>query len=197
MFYFLKTCKVKHVKRKKNEYLASILEVELFKILKTNTRMEKLLCKILQGLGSKLAEDVIYYIARFLPNRYTCITCDPRELFREAVLNPRASPQILAIRVRYSDLYCTSCEIAGFHEASGYMLSRDVMAIVLGYYSSWKSCLRCDSGDTGKKLLKKSRVESEIFICHDCDICHVCNLQIRCGSFRCPCRRNHNGCNCE
>jgi hypothetical protein len=155
--------------------------------------MERFLLTLgdLQGVS----RDVLGIILAYWGNRLTCIMCDPFELLREAVLNRMAPTCVLITRVRFEGILCENCGFPDLLQtASGNRLSRDVVNIVLQYCPR-TTCIVCDHEEKGSKLLSKSRMIAGNLTCHDCDRCHICNLQVKCRAPRCPCLRY--GCNCK
>jgi len=140
-------------------------------------------------------DDVLGIILAYWGYRLTCIMCDPFELLREAVLNRMAPTCVLITRVMFEGILCQTCGFSDLLQtASGNRLSRDVANVVLQYYSR-TTCLSCDPTEKGRNLLRKSRLRAGNLFCHDCDRCHVCNLQVKCRSPWCHCLRY--GCNCK
>ena len=139
--------------------------------------------------------DVFGIILGYCGNRLTCIMCDPFELLRETVLNRMAPTCVLITRVKFEGILCKDCGFSDLLQtASGDRLSRDVITVVLQYYSR-TTCIVCDPEEKGRKLLRKSRLRANNPFCHDCDRCHICNRKVKCRAPHCSCQRF--GCDCK
>jgi len=169
--------------------MKKLIFLELWIVWVTFTKMEfvELLVNLLG-----FPNDVVKIVARYY-TRLCCITCDPWEEFRRVISNPYADRAVAMTRVRMG-LYCGDCGLVDIiSRTCDERFRRGVAGIIVSYYSR-TTCMVCDPYENGKKLLPGLRVRDRNFVCHKCDRCNCCNLQVRCRSPYCEC--NLYGCKC-